>query len=293
MAAPLTPKALLEPTPLAVQGETLANLTCDGKIIKEKTILRSRFLDLGFKRTKFEDCLLNHGHFERCHFRKAQFTNVNFTGCFFRDCRFDDAEFVNCHFDYAEFHNCSVTFEQLRSCLPVQENVLWKLARNLRVNAQNRGLTEDYRKFLLAEITASETYNYKKAFASNDPYYRRKYPRLTDRFSAFWHWSWLKLEGVFWGHGEVPIRVIRFAGIVVFSFALLFHLPNVEIRNMPPDASFLEYLGFSAATFATAPYGDLVPSNPGARALATIEAALGLLVFGFLAAALYRRVSKR
>ncbi len=287
----VTAEMLQAEGPKTIEDTVVAKLKCDRAQIKEKNILRSRCIDIGFKESRFEDCVFNHTHFERCYFRKAILQDVNFTGCVFRDCRFDEAEFVNCHFDYAEFQNCSVTYEQIAPCLPTQENILWKLARNLRVNAQNRGQTEDYRKFLLKELNASEAYNWKKAFAWTDPYYK-KY-RRRDRIKGFISWISLKSEGFFWGHGEIPTRVIRSAAIIILAFALLFRYLKVEIENMPSDSSLLEYIGLSTAMFATVGYGNFVPASFGARLLAAIEGALGLITFGFLAAALYRRISKR
>jgi hypothetical protein len=271
----------------------LANFEMDSKIIKQKTVLRSRFLELGFVEATFEDCVFNHSYFERCHFRKAQFSKVSFLNCFFRDCRFDEAAFIDCYFAYAEFDNCSVTYEQLAPCLPPQENLLWRLARNLRVNSARRGQTEDYRRFLLAEINASERYNYKKAFAWTDSYYSSKYPRLEDHVSGLWSWAALKLEGFFWGHGEAPFRVLRSAGVVILLFAIIFRWCHIDMRNLPQGSGFVEYVVFSAAMFATVAYGDVVPVSFAAKSLVTLEGACGLIFFGFLVAALYRRVSKR
>lgn len=289
----LTAEMLEAPGSASFERAELANSQGDSKTIKEKTVQRSRFLELGFVEATFEDCVFNHSYFERCHFRKAQFINVSFINCFFRDCRFDEAGFIDCHFDYAEFDNCAVTYEQLASCLPAQENVLWRLARNLRVNASRRGQTEDYRRFLLAEIGASEKYFYKRAFAWTDPYYSKKYPRWEDRVTAALSWAGLRLEGFFWGHGEVPLRVLRSAGVVILLFAIIFRWHHIDLRNLPHGSSFIAYVVFSTAMFVTITYGDVVPGNLLARFLVTLEGACGLIFFGFLVAALYRRVSKR
>lgn len=288
----------MDPAQLQLDGshtwerDSLSGANCDGFKIGEKTLQRSRLTDCGFKNAEFEDCNFNHSYFERCYFRKARFSKVSFVGCHFRDCRFDEAAFTECHFDRAEFHNCSVTYTQLRSCLPTFENVLRELARNLRVNAQNRGATEDSRQFLLQEIQASETYHFKVAFAWKDAYYGRKY-RWEERLLGMWAWSLSKLEKFLWGYGEVPSRVVWASGGMVLCFAVVYWAFGMEIRNMPSHSSFLEYLGFSAATFATMNYGDLVAATRAGRLLTTAEACLGLLFFGFLAAAVYRKISRR
>lgn len=277
------------------EAETIAGWKCDGLKVKEKTVQRSRLTDCGFKGAEFEECSFNHSYFERCYFRKARFSSVSFIGCHFRDCRFDEAAFTECHFDRAEFHNCSITFAQLRHSLPAFENVLRELARNLRVNAQNRGASEDSREFLLQEIRASELHYYKMAFAWDDPFYGKHY-RWEDRLRGFWSWSISKMARFFWGYGEVPSRVVWASGLIVAIFALIYWILGLEIRNMPKQTAFsgiLEYLGFSAATFATMSYGDLVAATRAGRLLTTLEACLGLVFFGFLAAAVYRKISRR
>jgi hypothetical protein len=171
--------------------------------------------------------------------------------------------------------------------------VLWDLARNLRVNAHNQGRYIDYRRFLLEEIRASESHNWKKAFCWSDPYYSKKYPRLVDRLSGFLSWLSLKFEGFFWGHGEVPAKVVRFGALIILAFAWLFWALNLEFKNVSVDSGFIDYLGYSAAAFASTNYGEVRPESLGGRLLTVSEGASGLLIFGFLAAALYRRVSKR
>ncbi len=289
----------MEPADLQVEGprtwerEQLSSSNCDGFKIREKGVQRSRLTDCGFKDAELEDCSFNHSYFERCYFRKARFFKVSFVGCHFRDCRFDDAVFSECHFERAEFHNCSVTFSQLQSCLPSFENVLREFARNLRVNAQNRGATEDSRAFLLEEIRASEIHYYKMAFAWNDPFYSKKYGRWEDRLLGLWRWSLSKTDRFFWGYGEVPSRVVWASAIIVAVFAMIYWSMGVEFRNMANEPALLEYIGLSAATFATMNYGDLVAVTRAGRLLTTVEACLGLLFFGFLAAAVYRKISRR
>jgi hypothetical protein len=76
-------------------------------------------------------------------------------------------------------------------------------------------------------------------------------------------------------------------------FALAYWSIPSDLRNLPTKRRFMEVLGFSAASFTTTAYGDILPSTPIARWLATIEGALGLTMFGFLVTALYRRISRR
>jgi len=270
-----------------------------GAKIKNKTLVISRFVEIGFLGSEFEDCIFSHSYFERCYFRKASLTGVTLTGCTFRDCNFDMAKFIDCDLDYAEFHNCSVTFPQIQPCLPTQVNVLRDLVRNLRVNAQNRGQSEDYRKFLLEEMKASRGYNRKKALG-RESYFKTKYPSFTDRLAGLRELTRLVIEDILWGYGEVPTRVIYTSVAIVLLFAFLYWvlsiwdslLGRVEIRNMPQGAT-IEYLWFSVTAFISGAYGDLTPASLLALLLSTVERGLGLIMFGFFVTALYRRISKR
>jgi len=292
MSKPLNTAAhLTSPDAYATQADVFEDLSCDENILRQKSPVRCRFLRCGFKGSIFEDCIFNHSRFSDCYFRKAQFRRVSFVGCEFRDCKFDEAIFENCQLDNAEFSNCSITYKQVLPSFPRHDNVLWRLARNLRVNAQNRGEADDSRKFLLAELNASERHNYRKAFDWNDPYYGKKYKPL-ERVSACGQWCVSKLSSFLWGHGEMPIHVLRMSLLIVILFAFLYGWKG-DFTNFPQSKSWQEYLGYSFAAFASAAYGNVTAANGAARFLSTVESILGLVLFGFFVSALYRRISKR
>jgi len=140
-------------------------------------------------------------------------------------------------------------------------------------------------------MKASKTYNRKKALRG-DEYYKKKYPSLTDRLTGFKEWTRLVAQDILWGYGEVPTRVIYTSIAIVLLFALLYWALRVEIRNMPTGAT-IEYVWFSVAAFVSGAYSDLTPANLSALLLSTAERGLGLIMFGFFVAALYRRISKR
>lgn len=275
-----------------VVGATFEDIALDRQRLRDKSLLRSRFIRCGFKEAQLEGCELNHSKFYECYFRKTCFRRVSFVGCEFKDCRFDEAEFDNCQLDNAEFSNCSITYDQIQPCLPQRQNILWRLARNLRVNAQNRGESEDARRFLLAELRASEIHNFKKAFAWTEPYYRRKY-RGVDRIIGGWNWAVSKISSFCWGHGELPSRVLRLAALVALLFAALYRWSNAAFHNFPEPQRFADFVGLSVAMLAGTSYGATVAANGPARVLTTTESAIGLVLFGLFVAALYRRISKR
>jgi len=278
---------------VALEHESYTTVSLDGKRLRDKKIRKSHFVEIGLKETILTDCDFNHSTFENCYFRKTSFRHVSFVGCTFKDCKFDGAIFSECHFDHAEFFNCSIGFEQFSSVLENhQYNARWRLARNLRMNSQNRGAYDDARLFLLAELRASEAHNYNKAFNWRDSYYRTKY-RWEDRLRGMFAWTAPKISNICWGHGEKPVRVIIIAVVVATLFAYGYWRYDLQLSNAPADFGFGEYLGFSAATFITATYGNLSAVSRSGRIFTTIESIVGFAIFGLFVATLYRRVSKR
>jgi hypothetical protein len=269
---------------LASRGGRLTGISMQG----------SRFSDLNCLGVDFETVHFGGGSFDSCYFRNSKFHLVNFTGCRFRDCRFDGATFSSCDLKYAEFHNCNITYAQVANCLPEWHNARRNLARALRVNAQERGEMDESRRFLLEELRASKIHNRKTAFGwfLNDDFYKAKY-EFADRLTALRTWVGLNISGAFWGYGEHPFRVIAVAAILIAGFSGVFRFSVFKMKNWPGNAGFLEYLGLSASSFASVSYGDIIPENLWARLLVTFEGIFGLVMFGFLVSALYRRISKR
>ena len=264
---------------------------CDGSSIHDKEIVESRFVDIGFKASTIENCRFSHNLFERCYFKDASFTRVSFTGCDFKDCRFDDATFEDCTLDRAEFQNCSIRYDQIEPCFPRYNNVLWALARNLRVNAQNRGQWEEYRLFLLREIKASSNHNKDKAFKRDA--YHKKY-RLRERWKGFRTWLSLVVEGFLWGYGEKPGRVLRTGVIIVIIYWLVDWSLNVftqKFQNLWDSGR--EYLELSISAFVFGPSNSSASLSFIGAALLVTERGLGLIIFGFFVTSLYRWISKR
>jgi voltage-gated potassium channel len=78
--------------------------------------------------------------------------------------------------------------------------------------------------------------------------------------------------------------------LLVIVFACIYRLvdevtpgPLLSFAGQPHEMSFAEALYFSVVTLSTIGYGDVVPFAPAARAIASVQAILGvlLLLFGF------------
>jgi len=275
----------------------VADRSFDGASFRNLTVRFADYSGCGFLRRHFDGAKVAHSRFTDCYFREADFTDAEFTNCVFVDCNFDYAVFVRTRLPHSQFQNCSMTFEQLRQCLALHDdNLRWEVARNLKVNAINRGMSDDARSFLLVELRASERHNRLKGWPPAGSWQQRKYSDPVDRRAGRARWAALVLGRLFWGHGESPLLVASFAGIAALVFAALFYvLPGVFISNLSTNGhpNVLDYVGFSVATLVSATYGNALSSSQLTRILATVEAALGLMLLGFFVSALFRRVSRR
>lgn len=272
------------------QGLLIERVPYENARIRGKVLRQCRLEGLTLKGTQLTDCAFFHTRFTDCYFKDASLTRVRFIDCFFEHCDFDGAVLSNCAFEYSEFRNCRIAYDQIESCLPESwQNLRFRLARSLRMNAHSMGDYDEYRKFLSLELMASETH-YKYVFTKYDGYYKKYRP--IDRLRALQKWTTLKVDRLLWGHGEKWTRVLLAATVVVLVFAFAFRYV-VQVRNMPQGANLLNYLAFSASNFLTLTYENAAPAEGFARFLQISEAALGLLFFGLLVTSLYVRISKR
>jgi len=262
---------------------------CSRLTISHKEARGESFVGVTFLNGELRNCSFSHCHFKRCYFRKTHFNHAAFIGSRFVDCSFDQATFDGCDLSYTSYANCSISYQQVKPCLPDRQNVLHDLARDLRVNAQNRGDKTNVRHFLREELRASREHNYKKWHEVNDPYYQ-KYT-VAQRIGAFFEWLSLKVAGWVWGYGESWLAVLRISLVIICVFGLLYWR-LVKINGLPTNG-LRECLLFSFATFASVGYGQALADSLWGRFCTDIEAAIGLLLFGLLVVVLYTRFSSR
>jgi Pentapeptide repeats (9 copies) len=270
-------------------GMILVRQALDQSSIKDKRVSRCVFEGITFKAIKIHSCRFVHSRFSDCYFKDATFNDVEFIDCFFERCDFDGATFTNCGLEYSEFDHTKVEYRQIQDCLPKWDNVRFRLARSLRKNAESMGDSTEYRLFLRLELTASETHLW-NTFTKFDGYYKKYRP--IDRIRALRKWIGMTLDRLVWGYGENWTRLVALAAIIVAIFAFAFRYTSAQVERMP-GTTLWHFFAFSASSFLTVPYQEAVASNWWAQFLVCLEAALGLVVFGFLITSLYVRTSRR
>jgi hypothetical protein len=103
------------------------------------------------------------------------------------------------------------------------------------------------------------------------------------RAVVWWEWGRSLLQWIIIGYGEKPMRVLANAGVLILLYAMIYHLLGAI-----NDATFIGALYFSAITFCTVGYGDIVPHGPY-RLVAASEALAGILLCGLFLFCLGRR----
>ena len=100
-------------------------------------------------------------------------------------------------------------------------------------------------------------------------YIRRALTYKIQYFVSFF-WSFL------WGYGERPLRVIRFALLIIGLSSLYFYFYG------PTGGRVVDSIYFSVITFTTLGYGDISPTDDYAKIICSLEALLGGLSIGLL-----------
>ena len=128
-------------------------------------------------------------------------------------------------------------------------------------------------------------------------------------------WFNLSVSNFIYQYGENPWRVIRFALIVIFSFALILNLSGIvnsdrtnliiellkeshgdeyTLRYLGPIlGSFLNCLYSSVVTFTTLGYGDFQPAVGASRFFVSLEAIIGAFTMALFVYTFARRTGGR
>lgn len=115
-------------------------------------------------------------------------------------------------------------------------------------------------------------------------------PEKGARAKAKHIFSWLALTFSYlvWGHGERPVRILFFAIAVIFLSAGFYIWSGLLKGGEFFHPQLFEALYFSAITFTTVGYGDIIPVGLS-RGIGVIEAFCGISVMPLFIVALSRK----
>ena len=222
--------------------------------------------------------------FEACYLRNCRFDSCDFTGCRFVNTQLPGAKFSGCKFDYATFERTLIDAGVLDTECPGLENLKMRFARSLRTNFQQLGDADAVNKAMRVELNATEIH-LKKAWQSNESYYRSHHPGALLRTLAFLEWLKFKALDLVWGNGENLFRLARFVLIVLVLMAL------VDVAFDGDPASVRSYVASFIRSFAIF-FGTLTPDDYGKVYLALITC-VRLIAVGFFLSIIIKKFSRR
>lgn len=263
--------------------------------IHDIDIRRSLFVRLGLKRAKFSGCHLTQNIFEDCYLREAKFKNVDFSGSFFKDCNLQRATFHSCILRYMRFNRCIIDYDEILGSLPSEPDLRLQMLNSLKQNAIEMGHKTIADKLLLQVIQA-EKEELKNRFLLPTSYYKERYDNLSLRVGAFFKWLVMLIDGLLWGYGLKPIRLIISALVTIILVAIIMTMFNLQYFynnqiTQTKNISFFEALYVSAITFGIG-MGGYVPATIASQVVSVIERFVGVVFLGFLVATIYRRIAR-
>lgn len=240
------------------------------------------FQRVSAKRVRFDDVAFKYSIFESCYLRSCTFVGCDFTGCKFVGSNLHGSTFSNCTFDYALFDRTLIDSDVLDSSAPRYENLKLRFARTLRTNYQSLGDSDAVNRAILVELDATRVH-LKKAWRSNDEYYRAKYAGVA-RVVAFLSWLKFVIGDIVWGNGERASHLVRTSLALIVLLAVL---DTLFARNARLVADWLAAIVEAPQVFL----GTKQPNYPGL--MVALIALTRYVIVGLFVSVLVRRFGRR
>ena len=214
-------------------------------------------------------------------FKDAQLMQADFSNANLQRAKLDGAKLKATSFSHADMRGVSLKDTQFENT--VFENSIWE---NDKIN-----IYEKKREWL----TAREIYqNLKSSCLQNGDavtagqfFYREKECDRKGSRNVFKRLE-LTFFWLFWGYGEKPFRTIVLSILGIFAFAVIYILLG-GLHN----ATFLDYLYFSATSFTALGYGNWVTTpNMWVRVVGVSETLFGVVMIASFVATLARKMAR-
>lgn len=205
-------------------------------------------------------------------------------------------KFERCTLGYMRFRRCLLNYDEIINNLPsetVYPDLRQQTLESLIQNASEMGDRRTADRLMLHLIEAKKR-DFRNRITVNTGYYRDQSKRIEDRISAFFHWVWLWIEDLAWGHGLKIRKLVYTAAFLILLFAIVTKCLGLQYLRPdqinPSPLSDFEALYVSAVTFGLG-IGEYTPTTVLSQFVSVLERFVGVLYLGFLVAAVYRRIA--
>jgi hypothetical protein len=265
-----------------------------GRRIEGVNFRWSSFSRFVAKNVTFVDCNFAHCLFDRCYLRGATFERCDFSGAQFCLSNLMGVTVVDCTFDYVTFDRTELPVEVFGDSMPANPGARRLLARSLRANATSMGDAAAARRLFLVEMGATRTH-LAGAARGKEEYYASRYPGRSNRFKYSLKFLAHVIDGVWWGHGESPLRLALSSAVAICLLAipLAFRIEGLAVPDPPIDIGGVYFRSLWLTSLAFVGYSPGLASGAVLRVWLLSSAALGYVTLGLFVAAVYRRLSRR
>ena len=268
-----------------------------------------------FSRADLSGAEIFDANLEGAEFVGADLSNCNLTHCNLRGADLTKAKLVNSRLWNADLTGANLTEADLtgsdlsNACL--YNTKLWhadiKDVKSMSVrNFSPRALLNVGAKIDEGGLISSEeSYRALKNYFLHNGMYNdaswaafkeKTMERLMFKKSRNWHYIPSLFMDISCGYGEKPHRIVISALLTIFGFAAIFWFQRGIESPINPAGTLIwsDYLYYSAATFTTVGYGDIIPkASSFFRLMAATEAFLGVFLTGLFIFTLARKYSAR
>lgn len=202
------------------------------------------------------------------------------------------AWFENCNFEYSDFQGTIIPNEEILKNLPTYPNTRRNLLQSLRKNAVSVGDYESEKQIVIKEIDAKKEH-LRAARKLETSYYKTKYGGFKNQVFVYSKSVGLWLENSIWGHGE---KLIRFPVFLLIWSAILALIHTGSIDRISSEALL------DSTSILIDSYKNILLKLVNVEVSSVNKFGLPIiilievtkyLIWGIVAATLYRRLSHR
>lgn len=241
------------------------------------------------------NCDLTHCNLKGADFTKAKLVNSRLWNADLTGANLTEADLTGSDLSNACLHKAKLWHADIKDVKSLSMRNFSPQAK-LGVNAQidEAGL-----------LSAEESYRVLKNYFLHNGMYNdaswaafkeKTMERLMLKKSRSWHYIPSLFMDISCGYGEKPHRIVISSLVTIFVFAILFRLVDGIALSADPLAALTwsGYLYYSAITFTTVGYGDIIPrASSFFRLMAATEGFLGAFLTGLFIFTLARKYSAR